>query len=121
MDDDLASGPPADAPQGERGGGAAPTQEPSGVFAPAEERLFQETRAAWRAPGGGAGKALYWFLISLAAYVLYRYSFAGEGARSLPTAIAILVGVLLLHELGHLAGMRLFGYRDLRVLFIPFF
>ncbi len=31
-----------------------------------------------------------------------------------------LLGVLLFHELGHLAAMRLSGYRDLNVFFIPF-
>jgi Zn-dependent protease len=35
--------------------------------------------------------------------------------------IAMVVGVLLFHELGHLAAMRLFGYRNLRVFFVPFF
>lgn len=34
--------------------------------------------------------------------------------------VAILVGVLLLHELGHLLAMALFGFRDLQILFIPF-
>ncbi|MCG8467941.1 MAG: site-2 protease family protein [Gemmatimonadetes bacterium] len=33
----------------------------------------------------------------------------------------ILVAVLLIHELGHLAAMEAFGYRDRRILFIPFF
>ncbi len=32
-----------------------------------------------------------------------------------------LVAVLLFHEAGHLLAMRLFGYRDLKVFFIPFF
>ncbi|MEN6449428.1 MAG: tetratricopeptide repeat protein [Thermoguttaceae bacterium] len=35
--------------------------------------------------------------------------------------LAMLVGVLFLHELGHLAAMRLFGYRNLRMFFIPLF
>jgi Zn-dependent protease len=35
--------------------------------------------------------------------------------------IALLVVVLVLHELGHLAAMRLFGFRDLRMFFLPFF
>lgn len=38
-----------------------------------------------------------------------------------PSGIAILVAVLLFHELGHAAGMRLFGFRDVRMFFIPFF
>jgi Zn-dependent protease len=35
--------------------------------------------------------------------------------------IVILVGVVLIHELGHLAAMWAFGYKDLAVFFIPFF
>lgn len=33
----------------------------------------------------------------------------------------ILLGVIAFHELGHFAAMKLFGYRDLQILFIPFF
>ncbi len=40
---------------------------------------------------------------------------------SSPAAIAVLVAVLLLHELGHFAGMKAFGYRDVKMFFIPFF
>src|SRR5688572_17778975 len=35
--------------------------------------------------------------------------------------LALVVAVLLFHELGHYAAMRLFGYRNLKMLFIPFF
>jgi Zn-dependent protease len=41
----------------------------------------------------------------------------GNSAR----ALLILVGVLFFHELGHWVGMRLFGYRDVKMFFIPFF
>jgi Zn-dependent protease len=34
--------------------------------------------------------------------------------------VAILMGVLLFHELGHLLAMRIFGYKDLAVFFVPF-
>jgi Zn-dependent protease len=34
--------------------------------------------------------------------------------------VVILVGVLLFHELGHLAAMKLLGYRDVKMFFIPF-
>lgn len=37
------------------------------------------------------------------------------------TDIVILAGVLLVHEMGHLAAMKIFGYRNLSILFIPFF
>src|SRR5581483_930442 len=35
--------------------------------------------------------------------------------------LAVLVPVLLFHELGHYVAMRCFGYRNLRMFFIPFF
>jgi Zn-dependent protease len=35
--------------------------------------------------------------------------------------VAILFGVLLVHELGHALAMKAFGYRNLQILFIPFF
>ena len=35
--------------------------------------------------------------------------------------LLILVGVLLLHETGHWVAMRVFGYRNLKMFFIPFF
>jgi Zn-dependent protease len=38
-----------------------------------------------------------------------------------PTRLALLIGVLLFHELGHFAGMRLFNYQDVRMFFIPLF
>ncbi len=34
--------------------------------------------------------------------------------------IVILVGVLFFHELGHLLAMKLLGYRDVKMFFIPF-
>jgi Zn-dependent protease len=60
------------------------------------------------------GRALLVFVLSLALFVL---SIAGRvDALVLP----IIVGVLLLHELGHFAAMRAFGYRDTSVFFLPF-
>jgi Zn-dependent protease len=38
-----------------------------------------------------------------------------------PARLALLIGVLLFHELGHFAGMRLFNYQDVRMFFIPLF
>jgi len=49
---------------------------------------------------------------------LFALSFAG-GFDAL--GMAVLVAVLLFHELGHWVGMRLFGYRETSIFFIPFF
>jgi Zn-dependent protease len=38
-----------------------------------------------------------------------------------PAGILVVVIVLLVHELGHLATMKAFGYRDVQMFFIPFF
>jgi Zn-dependent protease len=46
---------------------------------------------------------------------------AAEFLRGNPAKLAWLIGVLLIHETGHFAGMKLFGYRDVRMFFIPFF
>jgi Zn-dependent protease len=35
------------------------------------------------------------------------------------TMVIILAGVILVHELGHAVTMRLLGYRDVRILFLP--
>lgn len=35
--------------------------------------------------------------------------------------LTLLMGVLLFHEFGHALGMRLFGYKNVRMFFIPFF
>ena len=57
-------------------------------------------------------------IISTVSFVL----FAGVLAWQYSWAVAIaLIGALVIHEGGHLLGMRWFGYRDTQLLFIPFF
>ncbi|HEY7163606.1 MAG TPA: hypothetical protein VIB79_03505 [Candidatus Binatia bacterium] len=51
-------------------------------------------------------------LIIFAGLGLFQQSLSG---------IAILVVVLFIHEMGHLIGMKIFGYRDVQMFFIPFF
>lgn len=65
-----------------------------------------------RPPANGSG---IWLLISLGAFLLSQ-----AGGFNLPS-ILLLVAVLALHESGHYIGMLLFGYRDVRMFFIPFF
>lgn len=62
-------------------------------------------------------------LISLLMFVVI-----GTGGKSGWTAgpqarqtLLILVPVLLFHELGHYVAMRVFGYRNVRMFFIPMF
>jgi Zn-dependent protease len=71
-------------------------------------------RTALLTPPKRNGNALL-LLASAAAFALVALR-----DRSMADVL-ILLGVLLFHELGHLAGMKLFGYRDVRMFFIPFF
>ena len=64
----------------------------------------------------GSGQGLALLVISLALFVGAEQTFGGTTL----TFIGLLALVLLLHELGHLAAMRAFGFRDLRMFFIPF-
>ncbi len=43
------------------------------------------------------------------------------GGNANPVELATLVGVIFVHELGHMIAMRIVGYRDVRIFFIPFF
>jgi Zn-dependent protease len=53
--------------------------------------------------------------ISVAAFILLGL------VRFDATAIVLLAGVVVVHELGHLAAMRVFGYGNLRMFLIPLF
>lgn len=57
-------------------------------------------------------------LASLGLFVLAGLKGAGGLSYEM---IAILVGVLFVHEVGHWVAMRVFGYRNLKMFFIPFF
>lgn len=54
------------------------------------------------------------FLVSIALFLAVGLT------RTAWQPLAVLVGVLLFHELGHLGAMAAFRYRNLRMLFIPF-
>src|SRR5438132_13257007 len=78
-----------------------------------EEQYGQERRALLEPAQAVYGGAL--LVLTLAAFVLTQLRSDGSAWK-----LAIVVAVLLFHELGHYAGMRLFGYRDVRMFFIPF-
>jgi len=63
----------------------------------------------------GKSNRLLWFGISAVAFTalftLLGFSFEDIG---------ILIVVLFIHELGHFLAMRLFGYTDTHILFVPF-
>jgi len=99
--------------------GESPPLEPAppAAFAdPIEEADFRATQQLLLSPAPSRKKATL-LLISLAAFAVF---WLVQGSGSLAD-LAILVGVLIVHELGHAAGMRAFGYQDVRVFFIPLF
>ena len=60
-------------------------------------------------------------ILLLASLVLFLLAgLKGMGGLSIEM-LAILVGVLFVHEIGHWVAMRVFGYRNLKMFFIPFF
>jgi Zn-dependent protease len=79
-----------------------------------DEAVLAELQRLSR-PKGGATHALALLVVSVVAY-----SALGSLSSPLQT-VAIIVGVLLVHELGHLVAMLAFGYRDVKMFFIPFF
>ncbi|MCU0866247.1 MAG: hypothetical protein MUC36_20880 [Planctomycetes bacterium] len=75
-------------------------------------RAAREAREALLAPRPSAGPTM--LLLSLVLFVFVSDKDVDA------TDLAVIVGILLFHELGHLACMRLFGFRDLGMLFLPF-
>jgi hypothetical protein len=83
-----------------------------------DENLYQATMQLLYAPPRppSAARAIAILIGSLALFALASIWFGW----SLDLLLTI-IGVLLFHELGHFIGMRIFGYRDVQMFFIPFF
>jgi len=62
-----------------------------------------------------AARNLLILIVSLALFVMVLTP--GTGI----IGVVVLVVVVFIHEMGHLIAMRLFGYRDIQMFFIPFF
>lgn len=62
------------------------------------------------------GNALVKTIVSLALYIGVYYFLFRQNLQW----ILILVAVMLLHEAGHFFAMKVFGYRDVRMFFVPF-
>lgn len=61
-----------------------------------------------------AARGGLWLILG---FVLFAWTTSGQGLEQ----AVIILAVLLVHELGHLAGMKVLGFTDLRMFFIPFF
>jgi Zn-dependent protease len=106
---------PPDPPTGPDQPPPEPAPEPSaGDW---DEDLYQATCAVLDAPETNttAWKTLTILVVSGVLFGLAAAPFTA--GRTLVTAM----GVLLVHELGHLLAMRWFGYRNIQMFFIPFF
>jgi len=77
------------------------------------EQYRQITQQAESSPLGALTKLIL-LLLSMGLFLLaFRLSFSWE-------TLLILMGVLTFHEGGHLLGMRIFGYKNLQMLYLPF-
>lgn len=86
--------------------------------APPTARAFEEEYRAAREALKAPVKSSQQGLVLVISMVLFAVSMSsGSPVRQ----IVVTLGVLLFHELGHYAGMRVFGYQDVRMFFIPFF
>jgi Zn-dependent protease len=79
-----------------------------------EEREFMEARTAFLQPERSESSGVL-LLVTMALFALSMTQ--GESTWK---EIALLVAVVLFHELGHWVGMRLFGFQDVKMFFIPF-
>jgi Zn-dependent protease len=94
---------------------SGPSPPVVGFEDPSVEAEYQFARRKFLQPSPAHGKLIF-LLVSLAAFTVTRLADGGSIER-----LAILVAVLLFHELGHYVGMLTLGYRDVRMFFIPFF
>lgn len=92
-----------------------PTEPRASIEEPPARDPLADARAALVAPEKKRAGGSVVLLVSL---FLFALSFLGDGDVA---HVVVLVVVILVHELGHLAGMRLFGFKDLRMFFVPFF
>ena len=88
----------------------------SGADVSPEDRLILEHMHQLQTKkGGGWGGAVLILIVSIALFL-------GLGAASWSWEFALLlIPILFFHELGHYVAMRLFGYRNLKMFFIPLF
>ena len=97
-----------------------------GVFKPVEaqvvdgELVHEDEDPVLAAVRKQESNSQNWMSTVLVLLVSMAFFFgAGAAAWSLSTTL-MLIGVLLVHELGHFAAMHIFDYKNLKMFFIPF-
>jgi|GEM_PF-2423660 len=71
----------------------------------------------------GWGKRIAFFLVSLFAFVVALIMVLGYDLifSRFAFSISVFISGLFIHELGHFLTMKYFGYKNLKMFFIPFF
>lgn len=82
---------------------------------PFDESLYAQSLAAFRSPASTSVPAL------ITALLVIAFAASSFGQLSSWTSVVLLVAVVAFHEAGHAFGMRVFGFRDVKMFFIPFF
>jgi Zn-dependent protease len=102
--------------------GFADEQAPAHGSKDDDEALYQQACVELVRPSAARPRGdVALLLLTMALFVAITLWQTGFSVEALQWWLLPLVGVILLHEAGHYAGMRLFGYRDVRMFFIPFF
>lgn len=94
----------------------APEQDaPQLTVVDPDESAYQAARTLFLTPEPAQQN----WLVLLGTIVLFALAarMGEQGWRG----VVVLIGVLLFHELGHWLGMKIFGFQDVRMFFIPFF
>jgi tetratricopeptide (TPR) repeat protein/Zn-dependent protease len=79
----------------------------------AEVQAYLRLQSARQRNSAGMMSKIVTFIVTLAlSYIAFGLVFSFN-------SVVILLGVILFHELGHIAAMYAFKYRDLQILFIP--
>lgn len=92
--------------------------QPNNTAIPNTTYTIEEVLAEIAKQQSGTGswaKNLFILLVSL--LVFFQLGLFKNNA----TDMLVIIIVLLIHELGHFIGMRLFGYKNVQMFFIPFF
>lgn len=61
---------------------------------------------------GGLGRTVFTLLLFVSTFLFVPEEYAGF--------VGLIITVVLVHELGHFLMMKFNGYKDVRMLFIPF-
>ena len=85
-----------------------------------EELLPQANKIVSQLRNNTGKKSSPWGNISVLLITIFL--FMGSGLINNPIIdIFIIIVVILIHETGHLIAMKYFGYKDVKMFFIPFF